>query len=51
MIINNDEIFESLHKTMNSYHPISDEVWQELKNISKIRTIKKMNMLLICMIK
>ena len=42
MIINNDEIFESLHKTMNSYHPISDEVWQELK---------KMNMLLICMIK
>lgn len=41
MIINNDEIFESLHKTMNSYHPISDEVWQELKNISKIRTIKK----------
>ncbi len=41
MIINNDEIFESLHNTMNSYHPISDEVWQELKNISKIRTIKK----------
>ncbi|WP_202904005.1 hypothetical protein [Aliarcobacter cryaerophilus] len=51
MNINSDEIFESLNKTMNSYHTISDEVWQELKNISKIRTIKKMNMLLICMIK
>ena len=41
MNINSDEIFDSLHKTMNSYHPISDEVCQELKNISKIRTIKK----------
>ncbi|MCT7909084.1 Crp/Fnr family transcriptional regulator [Arcobacter lacus] len=41
MKINNDEIFESLNKTMNSYFPISKTTWEEFEKICTIKTIKK----------
>ena len=41
MNINNNEIFNSLEKTMNSYSSISKKTWEEIKKICKIRNIKK----------
>jgi len=37
----NEEIISSLKQTMNSYHPLGEETWNELKKILTIREIRK----------
>ncbi|MCJ8327372.1 MAG: Crp/Fnr family transcriptional regulator [Campylobacterales bacterium] len=41
MIIDNKQIFESLKKSLDSYHIISQDTWNKFINICSIRTIKK----------
>jgi len=37
----NEEIFNSLKQTMDSYRPLNDETWNELRKILTIRKIRK----------
>ncbi|RXJ86495.1 Crp/Fnr family transcriptional regulator [Arcobacter sp. CECT 8985] len=43
MTIDKNKIFNSLKDTLNSYTKISDTTWKDIKNICKIREIKKNN--------
>jgi CRP-like cAMP-binding protein len=39
--MNENEIFEKLKQTLNSYYPINDTTWNEFKKICTIKEIKK----------
>jgi len=39
--MNENEIFEKLKQTLNSYYPINDTTWNEFKKICTIKEVKK----------
>lgn len=41
--MNEDIIYKNFKQTLDSYYPISDTTWKELKNITTIKKIKKGN--------